>query len=234
MKPPAVWFFLSILGIFSARADVLADLTAKAGGGDALALRQLVHMYATGEGVGKDPAAARKWLEMLAEQGDVAAEIELARACLAAKDPAAAVKWFERAALQGNDDARMELGGLYASGRGVKRDPAAAAKWFSLSASAGNPAAQLQLARMRMTGAGGPKDDIEAMKWAALAAAGGETAGKNIIAALLPRLKPAQIAEARERAAAFVPDAEMEPEIPLPPPDDPVEGLEPVLPVKPE
>lgn len=144
-----------------------------------------------------------------AEKGEPAAQVELASIYLrgegaTAKDPDAAIKWLRQAAEQGAGDAQMMLGGIYISGKWVKKDSTEAAKWFMRSAQQGNPAAQAQAARMHMTGAGVPKDDVEAYKWANIAAAQGDSAGKKVLVFLEQRMTPKRISEGQARSHDFL------------------------------
>lgn len=143
-----------------------------------------------------------------AEQGDAAAQMELggiySKGEGVTKDPTAAVKWLTKAAEQGNAEAQLKLGVIYVGGRGVLKNSTEAAKWITLSASQGNAAAQCQLGRMHLTGAGVPKDDVEAYKWANLAAAQGDPAAKKVIAFLMIRMTPPQIADGKRRSQDFL------------------------------
>lgn len=143
-----------------------------------------------------------------AQKGDAAAQMELgviySKGEGVTKDLTEAVKWLTKAAEQGNVEAQMKLGGMYISGKGVLRSSSEAAKWFTMSANVGNAAAQTQLGRMHLTGAGVPKDDVEAYKWVTLAAAQGDPAAKKVIAFLLTRMTPLQIAEGKQRSQVFM------------------------------
>ena len=167
-----------------------------------------------------------------AEKGEAVAQLELGGIYLkgegVTKDVAEAVKWLSKAAELGNGEAQMMLGGIYISGRGVLKNSVEAAKWFMMSAEQGNAAAQCQIGRMHLTGVGVPKDDVEAYKWSTLAATQGDAAAKKVIAFLLIRMSPQQIAEGKQRSQDFIDgkksgrsldlpgDAPLLPEEPLP------------------
>jgi len=71
---------------------------------------------------------------------------------------------------QGNADAQNSLGGMFATGRGVRQNDAEAMKWFRLAADQGNPLAQISLGGMFRNARGVPRNDAEAVKWYRLAA----------------------------------------------------------------
>lgn len=143
-----------------------------------------------------------------AQKGDVLAQLELggiySKGEGVTKDMAEAVKWLIMAAEQGNVEAQMKLGGMYGGGKGVLRNSNEAAKWFTMSANLGNAAAQCQLGRMHLTGAGVSKDDVEAYKWVNLAAIQGDPAAKKVIAFLIIRMTPVQIAKGKQRSQDFL------------------------------
>jgi len=92
--------------------------------------------------------AIRKWLLKAAENGHVAAQLDLAEAYayfesgiwwIARKnDFAEAVKWYRKAAELGDPMGQGMLGWLYATGRGVDKDLKTAVEWFSKGAAQGN------------------------------------------------------------------------------------------------
>lgn len=143
-----------------------------------------------------------------AEQGELAAQLELAKIYLQGegtpKNVDEAVKWFSQAATQGSSEAQMKLGTMYIAGNGVRRNSNEAAKWFMMSAESGNAAAQTQVARMCMSGAGVLKSDVEAYKWATLSAAQGDTAAKRVLEFLGMKLTPEQIADGQKRSREFL------------------------------
>ncbi|HVZ27747.1 MAG TPA: hypothetical protein VG798_03745, partial [Rhizomicrobium sp.] len=83
----------------------LAVLAARADSGDVAAQRDLALAYLRGRGVTKDIAAAARWAQAAAEQGD--AEAQYLAGCLTRdgaaglRDPARAFAWFNRAAAAG-------------------------------------------------------------------------------------------------------------------------------------
>ncbi len=89
-----------------------------------------------------DYTTAFRELRSLAEQGDVAAQNNLAamyeRGEGVQQDYVEAVKWYRKAAEQGFAGAQTNLGYMYAMGRGVPQDLVTAHMWFSLSAAQGH------------------------------------------------------------------------------------------------
>lgn len=96
--------------------------------------------------------AIRKWLLKAAENGHLAAQVELAESyayfengnwwITRVNDFAEAAKWYRKAAEQGDPMALGMLGWLYATGRGVDKDLKTAVEWFRKGAAQGNAEAQ--------------------------------------------------------------------------------------------
>ncbi len=100
MKP---WIMIAALlvlvaapGTVLAQADITA-LTAAARKGNPAAQKQLGVLYASGEGVAQDYAAARRWWSMAAGQEDAGARYNLGvmfeSGLGVTADPAAAARW---------------------------------------------------------------------------------------------------------------------------------------------
>ena len=91
-------------------------------------------MYATGQGVQQDNAAAALWFRKAAEQGYVPAQSNLGTLYLygrgVTQDDNEAVMWFRRAADQNDAVAEFLLGNQYANGKGVPQDHSEAMIWF--------------------------------------------------------------------------------------------------------
>ena len=104
-----------------------------------------IHLLGHG-GVAVDYAAARRMLELAAQDGHVNALYNLGtmydRAQGVTRDPAEAVKWFKRAADQRDNVAQFNLAVLYGSGDGVPLDRAEAEKWGRMAADNGNERAR--------------------------------------------------------------------------------------------
>lgn len=83
-------------------------------------------MYAQGNGVTKDDAAAAVWYRRAAEQGNAMAQFNLgnlhARGQGVPQDDVQAVSWYRKSAEQGDGKARNALGLMYLRGKGVVKD----------------------------------------------------------------------------------------------------------------
>ena len=123
------------------------------------------------------PAEAEKWLKRAAENGYVAAQMELARLYfLTAKgDPEKeklAAEWVRKAAASGDVNAQMALSLLYEKGLGVAQDSKQAAVVFEKLAKIGHPGAQYNLGIMYRDGVGVEKSAAKAASWLSLAVQG--------------------------------------------------------------
>ena len=96
-----------------------------------------------------DSGSAVKEYRALAEQGDTAAQTQLAEMYLTGrgvdKDPRQALTWYEQAAQHGNAEAQYSLGNMYFMGEGVPQDDAQAATWYRRAADQGHLAAKQNL-----------------------------------------------------------------------------------------
>ena len=119
--------------------EEIADLRARAEGGDAEAQLVLGYIYEEGLGVPEDDAEAVRWYRLAAEQGDAAAQFNLglmyANGEGVPEDDAEAIRWYRLAAEQGNAWSQFNLGLMYANGRGVPQDDETAHVWLNLAAS---------------------------------------------------------------------------------------------------
>jgi uncharacterized protein len=149
-------------------AKALRLIRPLANDGNASAQFNLGLMYATGQGVQQDNAAAALWFQKAAEQGYAPAQSNLGTVYLygrgVTQDDTEAVAWFRKAADQGHPVAKLYLGVMYAEGRGVPQDYVRAHMWFSLSAAQGEQRAvkTLEMAERSMT----PAQITEAQKLA--------------------------------------------------------------------
>ena len=113
-------------------------------------------MYANGDGVPEDDAAAVTWYRKAAEQGDAEAQYNLgvkyAKGEGVPEDDAEAVKWYRKAAEQGQAEAQHNLGVMYDAGDGVPEDDAEVVKWYRKAAEQGYARAQFNLGLMYDTG----------------------------------------------------------------------------------
>lgn len=107
--------------------------------GIAQAQNNLGFMYALGQGVNKDYAAAANWTRKAAEQGIVGSQFRLGfmyeNGLGLALDYSIAANWYKIAAEQGNADAQSNLSAMFAMGRGVIQDIVYAHMWANIAAS---------------------------------------------------------------------------------------------------
>ena len=110
--------------------------------GDANGQATLGLLYARGEGVVRDFAAATMWLRRAAEKSHADAQLLLGLMHYDGKgvplDYRQAMKWFQLAAGQGNAIAQFSLGLMYGKGEGVTQDYVQAHLWFNLAAEQGD------------------------------------------------------------------------------------------------
>ena len=202
---------------FGAQADVQEGakwLELAAGRGNVQAQFLLGSAYYQGEGIPKDSAQAAKWLQKVAEaKAGRFQELRLAaRAMLGflyyrdegvRADFKQAAAWLQEPADKGNPQAQWMLGLMYSEGQGVPKDIQQAASWYHKAAAQGDAGACGSLAFMYYAGDGVIEDYVEAYKWALLAGRGGQDMS-NLKAALAKRMTMDDLAEARQRAKAFL------------------------------
>ena len=117
----------------------LAEIRARAEGGDADAQYQLAMQLLTGIDGPRDDTEAAAWALRAAEQDHVDAQFFLGILYRAGtgvpQDDYEAVAWFRIAAEAGHPDAQFLLGHSYSMGHGVIRDGVLACMWHNLAAS---------------------------------------------------------------------------------------------------
>ncbi len=125
-------------------------LSPQAERGDGEAALLLGNMYLYGQGVAREYAPARKWLDVAAKDGHPDALFNLGaiydKALGVDRDAPQAVKWFTLAADQRDAEAQLNLALFYIKGDGVAKDIAAAEQWLRRAADNGNSRAQRILA----------------------------------------------------------------------------------------
>jgi TPR repeat protein len=99
-------------------------------------------MYRTGMGVVQDHKEAVRWYRKAADQGDAAAQFNLALMYAngqgVAQDYKEAVKWYRKSAEQGVAAAQSNLGLMYSDGTGVLNDNVRAHMWYNVAGANGN------------------------------------------------------------------------------------------------
>lgn len=107
----------------------------------------------TGEGVGIDLEAARRWTERAANAGHRRAMHNLAVMYYygtgTAVDFDSAARWFQEAALLGLRDSQFNLALLFESGQGVPLSLPDAFTWYSIAASESDPTASQRAAALQ-------------------------------------------------------------------------------------
>lgn len=118
----------------------------------------------------RDPAA----FQTRAEQGDVTAQVQLAKALAGRMDFAGAAHWFGVAMTNGSLEATACLGELYQAGRGEPPDMKKAVALFTEAAEKGNVTAQYDLAFLYEQGIGVTQSRTNSARWYKLASEGGD------------------------------------------------------------
>jgi len=150
---------------------------------------------------------AAEWYRKAAEGGLPVAENALGSMYQQGRgvkqDSKEAAKWYRKSAEHGHANAQSNLGSMYSEGIGVPLDYNEAARWFRLASDQGWGPGQANLAGLYMRGRGGPRDLVSAYMWCSIAAAGGQQECKQALKVLSSQMKPAQVTEAKQRAAAW-------------------------------
>jgi TPR repeat protein len=158
-------------------SDFLQSLKARADSGKPEAQTELGVMYAKGNGVSKDYAAALQLFESAAAQNFPRAQyltgLMFERGFGVPRDYAAALQWYRRAAEQNFPPAEVAVGRFYGRGIVVERDPEQRVVWMRRAADQGGPLAQHILGTLYRNGAGVPQDKVVAAQWFQRAAAQG-------------------------------------------------------------
>jgi len=130
----------------------------------------------------QDLPRSQRFFLQAAEQGDMAAQYEVARMFAqgvgVARNCTEAAVWARKAAEAGSPDAAVLLGELNIADCGGARNPQEAARWFRVAADKGLASAQFSLGVLYMNGDGVPKDLNEARKWLTAAASKGNTTAR--------------------------------------------------------
>lgn len=116
---------------------------------DAAAARNAGLMLRKGQGVEKDPAAAKRMFQFAAQAGLATAAADLGEMLLdgegAPPDPHAALPWLQIAAMAHHAIAEYHLGTMYETGNGVPKDIGRAKALYAQSAASGDAAAAARL-----------------------------------------------------------------------------------------
>lgn len=169
-------------------------------------------------------------IKIAADAGDPIAQDKLAVAYLLRMDMADAEIWYRKAAEQGYAHSQGQLGhillmrsqtsfNLKSSDRAAMQDEAL--KWIIPAANQGDHQGQADLASLYLDGKLLKQDLVEAYKWGELASHGSmidvaAIQGGSIRNAAILKMNAAQIAEAQNRVAAFVPHKPQKSDAPEP------------------
>jgi TPR repeat protein len=148
--------------------------------GSTSAMVELGVLLATGSGVPKDQAQARKLFERAAEAGNPRGVINLgalSEGSSAPPDPVKARALLLRAA-ETNSEAQYQLGLMTADGIGGPKDDVAARALFEKAAAQGHPGALERMGAFALSGRGGPQDSSAAKAYYEQAAALGNEDAK--------------------------------------------------------
>ena len=194
-------------GVAQDAAQSLACYTRAAQQGNANAQWNAAVMHAQGQGGAKvDEEQAFMWCEKAADQGFAAAQATLGLMYStgqgAEKDLDKALALLELAAVQGDLEAQYNLAVLLSKEPVEEQNLQQALVWFARAAEQGLPAAQARLGLMLATGSA--PDLIEACKWFFIADAGQHGQAKANLEHSLTLMQPEQIAEAQQRARAWM------------------------------
>jgi TPR repeat protein len=149
--------------------------------GSTSAMVELGVLFATGSGVGKDAAQARKLFERAAEAGNPRGVTNLAALSDGAGAPADPVKarvLLARAAETNSAEAQYRLGLMLADGIGGERDDVAARALFEKAAAQNHSGALERMGTFAQSGRGGPQDSAAAKTYFERAAALGNEDAK--------------------------------------------------------
>jgi TPR repeat protein len=149
--------------------------------GSTSAMVELGVLLATGSGVAKDEAQARKLFERAAAAGNPRGATNLAALSEgggAPSDPAQARALLAKAAETNSAEAQYQLGLMTADGIGGPKDDVAARALFEKAAAQGHPGALERMGAFVQSGRGGPQDSSAAKAYYEKAAALGNEEAK--------------------------------------------------------
>lgn len=186
-----------------------------AAAGDAQAQSHLGVMYVIGRGVERDHQKAAKLFRQSTDQNHAPGQYNLglvfSKGQGVARNLAESIRLFRLAAAQ-NHRRVQNVGVMYRRGQGVPKDYKEAAKWFRLAAEKGLSPARFNLAIAYAKGQGVPQDYVQAHMWASLGRS------QRYMRILARGMTPAQIAEAKKRAAEWKAPGAPETSAPAPQP----------------
>lgn len=162
-------------------AEALAAYRKAADKGSTSAMVELGVALGTGNGVAKDPDAARKLFERAAQAGNPRGVSNLAAVSGgggAPSNPAQARAQLAKAAEANVAEAQFQLGMMLADGEGGPKDEAGARALFEKAAAQNHPEALVWAGSFAQRGVGGPEDTARAKEYFSKAAALGNEEAK--------------------------------------------------------
>jgi uncharacterized protein len=161
--------------------DAIAAYRKAADKGSTSAMVELGVMLATGTGVAKDEAQARKLFERAAEAGNPRGVTNLAALSgggSTLSEPGKARTLLAKAAEANSAEAQFQLGMMIAEGVGGPKDDVAARGLFQRAAAQGHAGALERMGAFAQSGRGGPQDSAAAKSYFEQAAALGNEDAK--------------------------------------------------------
>ena len=161
--------------------DAISAYRKAADKGSTSAMVELGMLFATGAGVARDEAQARKLLERAAEAGNPRAITNLAALSKdtgAPSDPTRSRALLAKAADANSAEAQYQLGMMMADGVGGPQDDIAARSMFQRAAAQGHAGALERMGAFAESGRGGPRDTDAAKAYYEQAAALGNEDAK--------------------------------------------------------
>jgi hypothetical protein len=175
-----------------------------------VAQQRLVRIFRQGEGtVAPNPVESTKWLERLAQGGNVPAMADLGTAYLQGvgveKNAKIAHDWYLRGASQGNGEALFNLGLLYESGYSGAADYKRAADYYMRAANANSGRAMMALGDLYNNAEGVSRSRVQALAWYELAADRGVAEAVAKRDAMTREMASDEVDQANTIAAAWQP-----------------------------
>jgi uncharacterized protein len=149
--------------------------------GSTTAMVELGVLYATGAGVAKDEAQARKLFERAAEAGNPRGVVNLAALSSGGASDQERARSLLAKAAETNAEAQYQLGLMMAEGTGGTKDDIGARNLFEKAAAQNHAGALERMGTFAQEGRGGPKDPSAAKAYYERAAALGDEDAKKAL-----------------------------------------------------
>lgn len=215
MRYPSLLLALMLLGgnawsgcisEVAAAKDNVENCTRAAEQGDAVAQKDLGNLYARGQGITLNHEQAVAWYRKAADQGNLDAIYNLGvmydKGNGVGKDPKQAADWYRKGADRGDALSQYNLGVMYEYGEGVAQDYGQALALYQKAAEQGQSTAQFSVGLIYEQGLGVTRDPVIAYMWWDIVGVGHEHAIHNRDS-IAEDMKPAEIADARQRTVAW-------------------------------